>query len=105
MAAWGLADGRLIAPACCAWGPQVMGEGEGVEGDCVVPLRCALLEGAANIVLDGVYHSMSRIGTFDERGQPLWYGSDAVVDHWLWHLAEEGGEVEPLAAAGAVLAE
>jgi hypothetical protein len=70
----------------------VVGEGDGVHGDCVVPLRCALLPGAGatNLVLDGVFHSMSRIGTFDERGQPLWYGSDEVVDHWLAHLVDEG---------------
>lgn len=42
------------------------GEGEGVAGDCVVPLSSALLPGARHVVLDGVFHSMSRIGTFDE---------------------------------------
>jgi hypothetical protein len=78
-----------------------MGEGEGVHGDCVVPLRAALLPGANNLVLDGVFHSMSRIGTFDERGQPLWYGSDEVVDHWLAHLAD-GQEGEEEAALGGV---
>jgi hypothetical protein len=68
--------------------------GEGIQGDCVVPVRSALLRGANNIILQGVFHSMSRIGTFDERGQPAWYGSDEVVDHWLCHLAEgaEQGE-------------
>ncbi len=45
---------------------QVCGEGEGIAGDCVVPLGSALLPGARQVVLDGVFHSMSRIGTFDE---------------------------------------
>lgn len=44
---------------------QVCGEGEGIVGDAVVPLQSALLEGAEHVVLDGVFHSMSRVGTFD----------------------------------------
>lgn len=35
---------------------QVCGEGEGVWGDSVVPLHCALLPGANNVILDGVRH-------------------------------------------------
>lgn len=35
---------------------QVCGEGDGIEGDAVVPLRSALLEGAEHVVLDGVFH-------------------------------------------------
>lgn len=60
-----------------AW--QVCGDGQRVEGDAVVPLRAALLPGAqARLVLRGVYHSMSRIGTFDEDsgargGQAGWW--------------------------------
>lgn len=47
--------------------PQVCGDGQAVEGDAVVPLRSGLLPGAqTRIVLRGVYHSMSRIGTFEE---------------------------------------
>jgi hypothetical protein len=26
---------------------------------------------------------MSKVGTFDEESGVVWYGSDAVVDHWL----------------------
>ena len=37
-----------------------------MEGDCVVPLRSAFLAGARQVLLDGVFHSMSRIGTFEE---------------------------------------
>ncbi|MEW5308207.1 MAG: hypothetical protein WDW38_000183 [Sanguina aurantia] len=62
---------------------QVCGDGEGIEGDCVVPLNSALLDGANQILLDGVYHSMSKIGTFEESSSVVWYGSDDVIDHWL----------------------
>ena len=40
---------------------QVCGEGEGILGDCVVPKDWALLEGAEQIVLPGVFHSMSKV--------------------------------------------
>jgi len=35
---------------------QVCGEGDGVEGDAVVPLSSALLDGAEHVVLEGVFH-------------------------------------------------
>ena len=44
---------------------------------------CALLEGAENLVIDGVFHSMSKLGTYGEESGYVWYGSDAVVDLWL----------------------
>ena len=63
---------------------QVIGEGDGVEGDAVVPLQCALLDGAIHVVYDErVVHSMSKIGSFEEAGDVPWYGSDEVVDSWL----------------------
>ena len=43
-------------------------------------------QGATNVVLDGVYHSMSQIGSFSEPLQHVWYGSEAVVDHWLQYV-------------------
>ena len=46
------------------------------------------VEGATNIVLDGVFHSMSKIGTYDTESENVWYGSDAVVDLWLGELAQ-----------------
>lgn len=67
---------------------QVCGEGHEVEGDAVVPLGSALLEGSEHVVLDGVLHSMSRVRTFDAPSQDLWYGSDPVVDSWLHHLVK-----------------
>jgi hypothetical protein len=37
-------------------------------GDCVVPNAYAFLEGAdVNLLMDGVFHSMSRVGTYDDR--------------------------------------
>lgn len=47
---------------------QVCGEGEGVIGDAVVPLRSMFLDGADNVELAGVFHSMSRVGTYDSPG-------------------------------------
>jgi len=57
-----------------------------VCGDGVVPNRCALLEGAENIVIGGVFHSMSQIGTFEEESPFVWYGSEKVVDLWAKYL-------------------
>lgn len=68
---------------------QVAGIGHQVAGDGVVPLDSALLEGARHEVIDGVFHSTSRISTFDEPSGVVWYGSDDVVDLWLRHLVEE----------------
>lgn len=68
---------------------QVSGEGQGVEGDAVVPMHCMFLEGAVNIELAGVFHSMSRIGTFDEESGVAWYGSGSVVDQWLAALVAD----------------
>jgi hypothetical protein len=65
---------------------QVCGEGDGVEGDAVVPNAYAFLEGAENVVVDGCFHSMSRVGTYDEDSGEVWYGSEEVVDVWLGAL-------------------
>ena len=60
------------------------GDGDGVEGDAVVPNSAALaLKGAKMIVVDGCWHSMSTVGTFDQPSEHAWYGSDVVVDRWL----------------------
>lgn len=74
-----------FATATTSYG-ALLGEAEGVVGDAVVPLSCALLQGATQLVLDGVWHSMSKVGTFDEASNVVWYGSDAVCDHWLQAL-------------------
>lgn len=50
-------------------------------GDACVPLASAHLEGALQITLDGVYHS---VDTPDN-----WYGAEGVVDRWLESVVEE----------------
>lgn len=52
---------------------HLSGNGE-VEGDGLVPAASALLEGAEQHVLDGVYHA-------PVFGSP-WYGSPEIVDRW-----------------------
>jgi hypothetical protein len=49
-----------------------------IEGDELIPVRCALLPGAASLILDDAYH-----GQWPGRE---WYGSDRFVDRW-WPLA------------------
>jgi hypothetical protein len=51
----------------------VCGDGETV-GDGVVPLCSAHLDGAKQLTLDNVYHSINK--------PDRWYGSDSVVDWW-----------------------
>lgn len=86
------AAGRRTLPgyACDSY-RQVAGEGHLVEGDAVVPLGSALLEGAEHVVLDGVMHSMSRLGTFEERSSARWYGDCEVLDAWLEQLVQGQG--------------
>jgi hypothetical protein len=47
---------------------EVCGEGQGVLGDAVVPLQSAFLDGAENLTIPGVFHSMSKLGTFSTEG-------------------------------------
>lgn len=53
---------------------QVCGRGD-VVGDGVVPLESSHLEGATQVTLQGVFHSIN--------APTAWYGSEAVVDKWL----------------------
>ena len=57
-----------------------------MEGDAVVPNDFAVLDGADNIIIDGVFHSMSKVGTYDTAAKDVWYGSEEVVDLWLGAL-------------------
>jgi len=50
-------------------------------GDFVVPVDSALLEGANNIILEGVFHSP--VGASETRP---WYGSKSILDTWIHHL-------------------
>lgn len=74
---------RPAAYAASSYSTLVGGDGDGVIGDAVVPLSVALLDGAQHVELPGVWHSVSRVGTFDEASGVLWYGSEEVVDAWL----------------------
>ncbi|MBC7252322.1 MAG: alpha/beta fold hydrolase [Anaerolineae bacterium] len=58
---------------------EVLGEGE-VWGDGLVPVESALLEGAQQIILEGVSH-------FTGFGGP-WYGAAEVVPRW-WNIATQ----------------
>eukprot|EP00607_Mallomonas_marina_P008158 CAMPEP_0182425192 /NCGR_PEP_ID=MMETSP1167-20130531/11542_1 /TAXON_ID=2988 /ORGANISM="Mallomonas Sp, Strain CCMP3275" /LENGTH=267 /DNA_ID=CAMNT_0024605645 /DNA_START=184 /DNA_END=984 /DNA_ORIENTATION=- len=56
---------------------QVLGEkADQVTGDGLVPLQSAHLEGARQITLSGVYHSINA-------PENRWYGGDLVIDRWL----------------------
>jgi pimeloyl-ACP methyl ester carboxylesterase len=61
-------------------------------GDGVVPLDWAHLEGAKQITLDGVVHSINEAGTTIPSNR--WYGSEDVIDRWLPILLEEAGLVK-----------
>lgn len=84
------AEGKRRPPAYAAssYSTLLGGDGDGVVGDAVVPLSVALLDGAQHVVLPGVWHSVSRVGTFDEASGVSWYGSAEVVDEWLAPLVE-----------------
>ncbi|KAK9144066.1 hypothetical protein Sjap_003969 [Stephania japonica] len=60
---------------------QVCGQAD-VWGDGVVPEVSARLDGALNIIIDGVYHSP--VGS-DDKLRP-WYGSPAILEQWIPHL-------------------
>lgn len=51
------------------------------SGDACVPLVYAHLEGAEQVTLDGVFHSVDK--------PEEWYGSDGVVDSWLKPVLRE----------------
>lgn len=44
-----------------------------------------LLQGADNVLLDGVFHSMGKIGAREVSSRP-WYGSEEIIDAWAAHL-------------------
>jgi pimeloyl-ACP methyl ester carboxylesterase len=60
---------------------SLIGDFKGVSGDGVVPLSIAHLEGAEQITLDGVLHSINEAGT--TLSTDSWYGSEKIVDLWL----------------------
>ena len=69
----------------------VAGDGYAM-GDGVIPVGCAHLEGAEQITLDGVLHSINEAGTTLPTDR--WYGSEAVIDRWLGPALEKMGFAE-----------
>lgn len=68
----------------------VGGYGE-TTGDGVVPLEYTLLDGSRTIILDGVLHSINEAGTTEPTDR--WYGSEDVIDRWLYDSLVEAGIV------------
>lgn len=58
----------------------VSGDGNRM-GDGVVPFDWTQLEGAKQIRLDGVFHSINEAGTTNPTNN--WYGGEDVIDRWL----------------------
>lgn len=52
-----------------------------ISGDACVPLQSAHLEGAEQITLEGVFHSIDKPND--------WYGAERVVDRWLSSVFRE----------------
>jgi pimeloyl-ACP methyl ester carboxylesterase len=73
----GKRDGSLHERNAYRFYRRMAGQGD-IWGDGLIPVRSALLDGAQQIVLDGVSH-------FAGFGGP-WYGAQDVVPRW-WHDA------------------
>jgi hypothetical protein len=63
----------------------VCGEGETI-GDGVVPIQSAHLEGAIQLNLPGIFHSINV--------PEQWYGSDTVIDQWHDEMMQQIGKWE-----------
>lgn len=61
-------------------------------GDGVVPFDWTQLQGAKQIELDGVFHSINEAGTTIPTDS--WYGAEKIVDRWLPDVLEEAGLVQ-----------
>lgn len=55
---------------------MLSGSSEPTIGDGIVSLEYAHLEGARQLTLDGVHHSINA-------PEDYWYGGETVVDLWL----------------------
>ena len=55
---------------------MLSGSSEPTIGDGIVSLAYAHLDGAKQLTLPNVYHSINSPGDY-------WYGGEAVVDQWL----------------------
>lgn len=94
-------QGGFLAKFAGAGYQQVCGDAE-VEGDFIVPVASAHLDGALNLTLDGAFHSplgekLSFLGP--------WYGGAKYLPQWVHHIgdveASETAEVAPQAPAAA----
>ena len=54
-----------------------------VEGDFIVPVPSAHLEGAIQLTIDGAYHSPLGSRLFGP-----WYGDQPYLDQWVSHLGD-----------------
>lgn len=84
-------EGSVAAKVVGAGYQQVCGSAD-VEGDGVVPVVSALLEGSKHIVLEGAYHSplgsvdmedVQQGGEEAERKGRQWYGSPSYLEEWV----------------------
>ena len=57
-----------------------------------VPLEWSMLDGARQIELDGVLHSINEAGTTLPTDR--WYGAEDIVDRWLPDVLDEIGLVD-----------
>ncbi len=75
----------------------VCGDGTKI-GDGVVPFEWSMLDGARQIELDGVLHSINEAGTTLPTDR--WYGGENVVDRWLPDVLDEINLVDATADGG-----
>lgn len=78
----------------------LLGEFEGVQGDGVIPIPIAHLDGSEQITLDGVLHSINEAGT--TLPTDSWYGSEKVVDQWLSRTLKKLNIVAQMEASSTV---
>jgi len=88
-----VASGRIVGDAAAPPGSaartaynsyqMVCGEGD-VQGDGIVPLSSAHLDGATQLTLD-CFHSLAEPGT--ARPTDEWYAAEPVIDQWLSTVA------------------
>ena len=80
-------DGSAARVACHSY-EAVAGKRD-VIGDGVVPFEWTKLERETHVELQGVAHSINKVGT--TIATKRWYGSENVIDRWLPIVLEETG--------------
>jgi len=84
-------EGSLIAKFAGAGYQQVCGQAE-VDGDFIVPVSAAHLEGAINVELEGAFHSP--LGAKLPFLGP-WYGSEQYLSQWSHYLTDDPSSLKP----------